>query len=110
MNEALETARRAILRDALRAAPFDGWSSTALSRATSSAGIDDALAVKAFPRGPKQLLAFFMAEADREMVAEAARRGLDRGPVRARIGGMIRLRLEIAPWPCKCCRDGGRMR
>lgn len=95
MSEALETARQAILREALRAAPFDGWSPTALSRAISTAGVDDALAGEAFPRGPKQLLAFFMAEADREMVAEATRRGLDQGPVRARIGGMIRLRLEI---------------
>jgi ubiquinone biosynthesis protein COQ9 len=97
-GEALFETKRAILREALRAAPFDGWSSTTLRQAAAAAGIDEALAGKAFPQGAKQLLAFFMAEADRDMVAGAARRGLGQGPVRTRIGAIIRLRLEnLAP-------------
>ncbi len=90
--------RRAILEDALRAVPFDGWSDDALSagmEAAVRAGIDPVSVRSAFPGGAKQLLQFFMAEADREMVAQATALGLNQGPVRERISGIVRLRLEI---------------
>ncbi|MDA1100576.1 MAG: COQ9 family protein [Proteobacteria bacterium] len=97
MSAPLHLARQAILKAALRAVPFDGWSSSMLAAAVGeaiAAGIEPLQAQLAFPGGPGQLLAFFMAEADREMLAQAAARGLADGPVRARIGGIIRLRLE----------------
>jgi len=90
--------RRAILEDALRAVPFDGWSDDALSagmEAAVRAGIDPVSVRSAFPGGAKQLLQFFMAEADREMVAQATALGLNEGPMRERISGIVRLRLEI---------------
>ena len=89
--------RRAILEGALRAVPFDGWSDDALSagmEAAVRAGIDPVSVRSAFPGGAKQLLQFFMAEADREMVAQATALGLNQGPVRERISGIVRLRLE----------------
>jgi ubiquinone biosynthesis protein COQ9 len=96
-----EEMRRDILAAALRAVPFDGWSADALASgidAAVRAGADPLQAQRAFPGGAAQLLDFFMAEADREMVAEAAASGLGEGPVRERIGGIIRLRLEnLAP-------------
>ena len=90
MNE----TRQKILQAALPAVPFDGWTRTTLAQGAETAGIDPQQARAAFPGGVKQLLTFFMAEADREMVAMAAARGLDQGPVRNRIGAIIRLRLE----------------
>jgi ubiquinone biosynthesis protein COQ9 len=96
-----DAARRAILAAAIRAVPFDGWSAPMLAgaiKAAIAAGIEPLQARQAFPGGPRQLLEFFMAEADREMLAEAAARGLAEGPVRERIGAIIRLRLEtLAP-------------
>jgi ubiquinone biosynthesis protein COQ9 len=86
------------LEGALRAVPFDGWSDDALSagmEAAVRAGIDPVSVRSAFPGGAKQLLQFFMAEADREMVAQATALGLNQGPVRERISGIVRLRLEI---------------
>ena len=94
MNDARTDARRAILTKALHAAPFGGWSQKTLESAIATSGVEPALAKDAFPGGIKQLLAFFMMEADRSMVEEAAACGLDQGPMRKRIGGIIRLRLE----------------
>ena len=93
MNDARTDARRAILTKALRMAPFDGWSQETLESAIMTSEVDPVLAKDAFPGGIKQLLAFFMMEADRSMVAEATARGLDQGPVRKQISGIIRLRL-----------------
>lgn len=98
MNARRDEIRRTILTAALRAAPFDGWTERTLADAVGAAvaaGIDPVQARQAFPGGARQLLDFFMAEADREMIAEAAARGLSEGPVRQRISGIIRLRLEI---------------
>ena len=98
MNEPRNEARQAILTAALLGIPFDGWTARALADGVSAAlaaGLDPVPAQQAFPGGARQLLAFFMAEIDREMVAQAAARGLGDGPVRERIGGIIRLRLEL---------------
>lgn len=90
--------RQALLREVLGAAPFDGWSGRTLDRAAETLGFEWQLAREAFPGGVKEVLAFFMAEADREMAAEAKARGLDQGPVRQRVGNILRLRLEtLAP-------------
>ncbi len=105
MSEAQDNSRQEIRREildgALRAVPFDGWSADALASGVEAAvrtGVDPVQARGAFPGGAKQLLEFFMAEADREMAAAAAAQGLAEGPVRERIGNIVRLRLEsLAP-------------
>jgi ubiquinone biosynthesis protein COQ9 len=94
----LSETRQALLQEVLRAAPFDGWSGLALDRAAETLGFERHVAREAFPGGVKEVLAFFMAEADREMAAGAKARGLDQGPVRQRVGNILRLRLEaLAP-------------
>jgi ubiquinone biosynthesis protein COQ9 len=101
MSASRDGARHAVLKAALRAVPFDGWSAPMLAGAVEAAiagGTEAGQAQQAFPVGARQLLAFFMAEADREMLAGAAAQGLAEGPVRERIGAIIRLRLEtLAP-------------
>ena len=97
MTETRKDAQRAILTAALDAVPFDGWSDQMLAGAIESAvasGVDRTQASAAFPGGIKQLLAFFISEADRRMAEGAAAQGLAEGPIRDRIGGIIRLRLE----------------
>ena len=100
-TETRNETRRTILQAALNAVPFDGWSMDALTagmEAAIRAGVDPAQVRSAFPGGANQLLHFFIAEADREMVAQAAALGLADGPVRERISGIIRLRLDaLAP-------------
>jgi len=94
MSDIHTDARRAILQKALLSAPFDGWSQKSLENAISNSGIEPEIAKDTFPGGIKQLLNFFMAEADRQMIEEASAQGLDKGPIRKRISGIIRIRLE----------------
>ena len=67
MSQDRDGIRRVILQAALRAVPFDGWSAQTLDQAVEAikaTGIDTAQARSAFPGGAKQLLSFFMAEAE----------------------------------------------
>ena len=86
--------RRRILDAALRHVPFDGWSDRSLRLAHKDLGLDRTVGLSAFPRGRRDLLEFFLAEADRRMVEELAKRDLSSMPVRERIAGAVRLRLE----------------
>ncbi|MDP6351039.1 MAG: COQ9 family protein [Alphaproteobacteria bacterium] len=94
MPPELEPERRRILAAALARVPFDGWSRACLDAATADAGLDRTLARRAFPRGIGDLLGFFMAEADRTMICELARRDLARMRIRERIATAVRVRLE----------------
>ena len=94
MNDIRTDARRVILHKALPLVPFDGWSQKSLESAIANSGVEPEIANDAFPGGIKQLLKFFMAEADRQMIEEATAQGLDQATVRNRISGIIRIRLE----------------
>ena len=94
MNDTRIDVRRTILNKALLSAPFDGWSQKTLESAISNSGIEAGIVTDAFPGGIKELLNFFMAEADRQMIEEATAQGLDEGPISKRISGIIRIRLE----------------
>ena len=94
MNDIQTDARRAILHKALLSVPFDGWSQKTLESAVSNSGIEPRIAKDAFPEGIKQLLIYFMAESDRQMIEEATAQELAQGPIRKRISGIIRIRLE----------------
>ena len=94
MNNIRTDARRVILDKALLSVPFDGWSQKSLESGILNSGIEPGIAKDAFPGGIKQLLNFFMAEADRQMIEEASAQGLDKGPIRKRVSGIIRIRLE----------------
>ena len=95
MDDIRINARRAILNKALLSAPFDGWSPKTLQTAISNSGIEPGIAKDAFAGEIKELLNFFMAEADRQMIEEAAAQELDQGPIRKRISGIIRISIII---------------
>lgn len=95
----LAAARRAILAAALPAVPFDGWSAKALRLAAVAAGYDEAMARRAFPRGPGGLVDFFFAETDRRMAETLAHEDIGALRIRERIALAVRTELELmTPW------------
>ena len=93
MAEHLVEERRRILKAALGHAAFDGWA-VALTRAVSDCGYDRSMAARAFPGGTAELIEFYMAESDREMLAALAELDLDELRIRERIARAVRTRLE----------------
>lgn len=94
MTQSIETIRRAILAEALKSAPFEGWTDKLLAHASESAGYDPLMHKRAFPDGVIEALDFFIAEADREMLAALDKETLAIMKVRERIAALIRTRLE----------------
>ena len=92
----IEAARRAILAAVLKRVAVDGWTWSTVEAAAAAAGTPPATAMRAFPRGVRDVLALFAAESDRRMVAALARRDLAALAVRERIALAVRLRLEQA--------------
>lgn len=95
MSARLPELKRAILEAALRHVPFDGWSERSLRLALEERGLDRSTGLRAFPRGADDLLAFFLAEGDRALADELARRDLGALKVRDRLALGLRLRLEL---------------
>lgn len=81
-----------ILEAALLHAAFDGWSRRTLVNAAADAGLDAVTARRLFPQGGDSLLEWLDDWADRQMLAAAP--GLSGQPVRRRIAGLVRARLE----------------
>ena len=94
MSGRLAAIRRRVLEAALGHVPFDGWSDRTLRLALEDCGFDRATGLRAFPRGASGLLEFFLAEADRCMVEDLARRDLAAMRIRDRVTAGVRLRLE----------------
>ena len=90
----VEAPRRAILEATLARVPFAGWTWPTVVAGAHDAGFDTAMARRCFPRGLGEVLALFVAEADRRMVEELARRDLAAMRVRERITFAVRTRLE----------------
>ena len=94
----IDKVRGKLLAATLAQIPFDGWSGRALEAGAAEAGIDAAEARNAFPGGPAELLAYFSAEADRRMLAELEKHGLEALKVRQRVAAAVRTRLDhLAP-------------
>jgi ubiquinone biosynthesis protein COQ9 len=85
--------RRDILNAFLAHATFDGWTDRSLKAAARETGRDMADVALLFPRGMRDLLAFFSEEMDRAMVDEAANLDLASMKIRERIATLVRLRL-----------------
>ncbi|MSO76844.1 MAG: COQ9 family protein [Alphaproteobacteria bacterium] len=83
-----------ILTAALPHVPFDGWSVKALATGARDLGLAESEALRAFPGGPIDAIEFFIALADRRMVAAVEALGGEEKPVRERVSGAVRLRLE----------------
>ncbi len=90
-----ETKRRLLAR-VTRHAAFDGWGAGTLDRAAAELGIDQGEARALFPRGQRDLIAFHLAEADRETAEALAAADLADMGIRQRIAFAVRGRLERA--------------
>lgn len=88
--------RRAVLAAALPHVPFDGWTDRLLNRAAADIDLDPAEARRLFPGGASDLIALFVAEADRRMIEDLVKRDLGSLRVRDRIALAVRTRLEHA--------------
>lgn len=93
-DDGLEDARNAILAHALPDVPFDGWSGTTLARACTAAGLDPSMAARAFPGGPTELIAYWIADCDRRMLDAMAAQDLATLKLRQKVALAVRLRLE----------------
>lgn len=91
----LLTEKRAILAAALPHIPFDGWTEAALSTGAKDAGFDEAMALRAFPRGAVDAVAFWSAETDARMADILAAQDMDALKIRKRIALAVRTRLEL---------------
>ena len=94
MNDPLESEKQAILAAALRHVPFDGWSQATLDAAVRDAGYDATMAERAFPNGVRDVIAFFVADADRRLAWELTKQDISKLPIRERIKTAVKLRIE----------------
>lgn len=94
MDDFTDSMRRAILREALKSAPFEGWTESLLAHASQTAGYDTAAHALAFPGGVMEVLDFFIAEADRAMLEALPAATLQPMKIRERIAALVRTRLE----------------
>lgn len=94
MSQALETLRRDILREALKSAPFEGWTEALLAHASEAASGEPLAHRRAFPGGVIEALDFFIAETDRQMLEALDAGILAKMKVRERIAALVRTRLE----------------
>ncbi|HEY3919399.1 MAG TPA: COQ9 family protein [Stellaceae bacterium] len=90
------TARKdAVLLAILPNVPFDGWTRVAMRAAAAQAGIDPTELPLLFPRGPRDVAAWFSAWADRQTVGALRRRRIGTLKIRERIAAGVSARLAI---------------
>jgi ubiquinone biosynthesis protein COQ9 len=86
--------KQRLLDAALPKVAFDGWSARTLTRAANDAGVSGDDLLLACPRGAIDLVEFWVARADREMLAGIAPEELAAMKVRERVATLVRRRLE----------------
>jgi ubiquinone biosynthesis protein COQ9 len=91
----IEKTRDSLLLATLPHVMFDGWRWTAVRAGAADAGISEVDALNAFPNGAEEVLEYFSHWADRRMLEELDKRGLDEMRVRDRVALAVRTRLEI---------------
>lgn len=84
-----------VLDAALAHVPFDGWTQASLEAGARDAGLEPGSALLAFPDGPVEAIAFWVAETDRRMLAALEGAELSRMKVRERVATAVRTRLEL---------------
>jgi len=94
MNAA-EDEKKRLLEAVLPHVMFDGWSDVAIGHAAKDLGVDKFHFDRHFPDGARDLISFFVEDADEEMEQELIRRDVAAMKIRNRITLAIRLRLEI---------------
>lgn len=89
-----QAVRTAIIEAALPHVPFDGWTQAVLQQGAADAGYEKVMALRVFPGGAVEAIAFWSKLADRRMLEELERRDLGAMKVRERIATAVRVRLE----------------
>jgi ubiquinone biosynthesis protein COQ9 len=83
----------ALLLALLPEVPFDGWTRAAMRAAASRAGLDESEVDALFPKGPRDMVAWFSRWADRQTLAELARHR--RARTSERVAAGVKTRLGI---------------
>ena len=94
-DEHLLTEKRALLAAMLPHVPFDGWSAKSLNLAAADCGYDSGIAMRAFPGGAAEVLDFWVAETDADMLRVLEGRDLAAMKVRERVKLAVLTRLEL---------------
>tara|TARA_B100000686_G_C16771844_1_gene965679 strand:- start:851 stop:1531 length:681 start_codon:yes stop_codon:yes gene_type:complete len=102
--EYLAEERQALLERTLVHVPFDGWTLASLKASAVDLDYEWSVARRAFPRGMRDLIAFFEAETDRRMVAAFADIDFQSMRIRDRIAAAVRTRLELCASHHEACR------
>ena len=89
-----DAVRIAIIDATLPHVPFDGWTQGALQHGAEDAGFEKVMALRVFPGGPVEAVAFWSKLADRRMLQALEQRDLASMKVRERVATAIRVRLE----------------
>lgn len=76
------------------AAIFDGWNDQALMSAADQAGVNPDVARIAFPGGPMDMIAAWIASIDQRMLQELTQERLAAMPIRQRIRSLVQFRLD----------------
>ncbi|AKH43974.1 hypothetical protein WYH_02948 [Croceibacterium atlanticum] len=90
----LDELRIALAPQIADAAAFDGWSTAALEQVARSAGVDPAVARLAFPGGPMDMIAGWIASIDARMEREFAGDALANMKIREKIRTLVQFRLD----------------
>jgi len=97
-DDGFEPARTMILAEALKLAPFDGWTQLMLRRAAAEAGVDRPVLKAAFPRGVADVLRFWSERADAAMLEAMAAPAFSELRIREKVAFAVRARLDaLAP-------------
>ena len=94
LEPAFEAERRAVLAEALKLAPFDGWSALTLRNAGEAAGVDSATIKAAFPDGVANLLQFWSEAHDDAMAEAMAGPDFKNLKIREKVAFAVRARLD----------------
>lgn len=93
-NENENPLKEQILDAVLPHVMFDGWTRTALRRGAEDLGLAIEDIERTFPGGVQDLIGYFVARADRLMLAALEKRNIAALKIRERITTAIRVRLE----------------
>jgi ubiquinone biosynthesis protein COQ9 len=95
MSESREHIRNAILQEAIRLAPFEGWHEPMLRKAVINAGYSDFDLERVFPSGVKEILGYWAEQTDHQMLEALAKKNLEDMKIRQRIFTGVKTRLDI---------------
>jgi ubiquinone biosynthesis protein COQ9 len=95
MTDHVHNIRDAILKQALPAVAFDGWTAKMLEKAAIDAGYESSMAAAVFPEGVGGALDHFADLIDRQMLENLAKIDAHELKVRERIRAAVMARLEV---------------